>query len=696
MFQKRHPWQEAAFLRLIIPLIAGIICAWYLPSSLVLPFFPTVGILLGIVSCFIAIINVRAIPPAVASSVLYVLLFLTGGILTLFHDAEHRTDFAGRQLNDSSLVVLRLREPLVEKPASWKAEADIIRVINDRAYHHTTGRAILYFQKDKAPLTLHYGDIIITRNRLQEIRNSGNPGSFDYKRYCHLKNIFFQSYLPANSWEKTAYTSTNLLEQFFLNCRSWCIKILVSYVPGKRELGLAEALLVGYRDNIEKELVQAYANVGVVHIIAISGLHLGLIYLILIFILKPIPEKGPGRWIKGTILILSLWCFALITGAAPSALRASLMFSFFTAGKFFIRRKPNKYNTIAASAFLLLCCDPFTLFDVGFQLSYLAVLGIMIFQKPIYKLVVTKNKALNYVWEMTSLSLAAEILIFPIAIFYFHRFPILFLLANLLIIPLSSFILYGEIILLIISFIPAVASFLGIIVHTLIAFMNNVIEWMDALSFSSWSGMVVGPVETLYLYGFVTMLSIWLLRKKKSMLFAALSFFLCFSLSKMLAEMKTIYQKKIIVYNISRHQAIDFIEGQSVCFVGDSTVIRDPDLQRYSILPSRVKLQAVPGDSLYHFLKRGNFIRFFNLRIAVIDSSGVSSPDRSFPVNYVLVSYNPNLEMKEIKRIFSPKLIVFDASNSPWKIEKWKTACKQLNLHCFSVPDSGAWTLSLK
>lgn len=690
-------WKQAPFLRLIVPLTAGITCTWLLPARVtVYPTFMWLS-LSGIGLLFLLAVNIRRLSPAAVTAIIYLLVFVTGAALTLFHDAGKRADFAGRVLHDSSLVVLRLRERPVEKLASWKAEADIAAVRNGDSFYPASGRALLYFQKEDQPPRLDYGDIIVAANHLKEIANTGNPGAFDYTRYCRLHNIFWQGYLPAGTWSDPVSRRADPLKQFFLDCRSWCLNILSTFIPGEKESGLAEALLAGYRDNLDKELEQAYANVGVVHIIAISGLHLGLIYLILLFILKPIPNTGRSRWMKGILIILGLWCFTLITGAAPSALRAAVMFSFFTTARFFIRRHPNKYNTLAASAFLLLCYDPFLLFDVGFQLSYLAVLGILIFQKPIFHLLASRNRILDYLGEMVSVSLAAELLIFPVAVFYFHSFPVLFLLANLLIIPLSSFILYAEVVLLAAAFIPPLGVFTGKIIGKSIALMNEIIERMEALAFSRWADLSIAPAEMFLLYGLIITLAIGLMHKNKTAFFAALSFLLCFSLMETVNAIRTASQRKIIVYNIPRHRAIDFIEGKAVNFVGDTAVFTEESLLKYTIIPSRILFRTASDEALPHLSRKGHFIQYFDYRIALLDStsSPLSTAD-PFPVHYVLLSHNPRPDFRQIKTVFNPQLVVFDASNSWWEIENWKTACKQLNLRCFSIPDDGAWVVDAR
>jgi competence protein ComEC len=201
------------------------------------------------------------------------------------------------------------------------------------------------------------------------------------------------------------------------------------------ETGVAEALLIGYRDDLDKDLVRAYSNTGVVHIIAISGLHLGMIYGLMLLLLKPFRKYKWMRWAKPLLILLVLWGFSLLAGAAASILRSVVMFSFIVIGES-LGRKTNIYNTLAASAFCLLVYNPYFFWDVGFQLSYTAVLSIVLFMKPVYQWLYFKNKLLNAIWQLNAITLAAQVLTLPVILYYFHQFPNLFLFTNFVAVPL--------------------------------------------------------------------------------------------------------------------------------------------------------------------------------------------------------------------------------------------------------------------
>ena len=268
-------------------------------------------------------------------------------------------------------------------------------------------------------------------------------------------------YLKNSEWKLLPGKHVNQFNKFIFDTRDAIVSLLRKYVAGgKNELGIAEALLIGYKEDLDKDLVQAYSNAGVVHIIAISGLHLGLIYIMLNWIFGILPFIKKSKVVKTILLLACLFLFSLLTGAAASVLRSAVMFTFIVIGRNFFKAS-SIYNSLAVSAFMLLCYDPYFLWDVGFQLSYLALIGIVTLQQPIHRLLYVKNKWLDKIWGLVSVTLAAQISTFPICIFYFHQFPNLFFITNLVAVPLSTVILFAEIFMLALSWWPIVAAVIG-------------------------------------------------------------------------------------------------------------------------------------------------------------------------------------------------------------------------------------------
>src|SRR5688572_2254173 len=378
-----------------------------------------------------------SLPGMERGGVVCLLVALLGSLLVWLHDIRNDKDWLGQHYKAGMPVMVTLQEPLVEKANSYKALVYSEGVYGDKILTPTKGWLLIYFKKDSLLPPLAYGSQIVFNKPLQEIKNSGNPGSFDYKTYSLFQDITHQVYLTKEDWVVVPTTSTSAFKEFIFRSRAWVVSTLKQYISGDKEQGLAEALLIGYKDDLDKNLVQAYSNTGVVHIIAISGLHLGLIYWLLLALTRPLKRQKQLVWLRLLLIISALWTFSLLAGAQPSVLRSALMFSLLAAGEVVLRRS-NTYNTLAFSAVALLCLNPFWLWDVGFQLSYAAVLSIVMFFQPLYNWPSFQNKLVDFLWKLMAVTLAAQVLTLPISIYHFHQAPLLFLLTNFIAVPLSS------------------------------------------------------------------------------------------------------------------------------------------------------------------------------------------------------------------------------------------------------------------
>jgi competence protein ComEC len=299
------------------------------------------------------------------------------------------------------------------------------------------------------------------------------------------------------------------------------VEVVKRNVGGRQEAGLALALLIGYKDDLDRDLLQAYSNTGVVHVIAISGLHLGLIYALLNLVCRPFQRTKAGKFASAGITVCGLWLFTLLAGAAPSVLRSAVMFTAIVAGSCVSKKTP-LINNLAASAFFLLCIDPYWLWDLGFILSYTALLSIAIFNKPVYHLVIVKNKIVDAIWKLNAVTLSAQLLTMPAIIYNFGQFPNLFLFTNFIAVPLSSIILMAEIALCCVSSFEKLAHVTGWGISAMIRLMNNKIVFTDRFRFSTTRGLNINFLQVILLYVFIACLGCWLLIKKKYGLHAAL------------------------------------------------------------------------------------------------------------------------------------------------------------------------------
>ncbi len=688
-------WKESPFIRLIIPLIAGIANQWYWPSPILFMWllfaFSTVALWL----LYAQPLSRQYHTQWLNGVCLHATLFATGGLVLFYGDIQHQKTSITRQNTAGKVILVTIEEPLTEKTQSYKTIASVQAVLFDHFINKASGKILLYFQKDSTSQHLHYGKQLLLYKALQPVKNTGNPGCFDYKRYCAFQGISHQVNLKQGEYVPLKIENENLFRKFLFSTRAKIVLLLKRYIPGEKEAGLAEAMLIGYKEDLDQRLVQSYSNTGVVHIIAISGLHLGLIYWLLTLLCKPLAQRKGGKLVQPILIIAGLWLFSFVAGGSPSVLRSAVMFTCVVIGAH-LNRKTSIYNSLAASAFLLLCYDPFWLWDAGFQLSYAAVLSLAIFYKPIYNLLFVSNKLLDLLWKSISVTLAAQILTVPVSIYLFHQFPNLFLIANLLAVPLSSLIIIGEIILCAVGMFPFIASWVGYLLHHTIYWLNTFIEQVGNLPYATMGNLQINEAQLVCLYVFISAMAWWLLNNKRKGAVLSLMALLFFIIFRAVEIWNTGQQKKLIVYNIPRHSAIDVMVGTKYFFKGDSLLQHDDLLQKFHLQPCRLLHRVINTFNPGNILVEKNFFRFGNTSFLLFDTSlDLTTFYPKTPIDIIILSNNPPIQIAQLTGAFQCRQFVFDASNPAWKVAKWQQECAQLGLAAFSVADKGAFVFNL-
>jgi len=585
-------------------------------------------------------------------------------------------------------------EKPVEKTKSHKANALVDYFLQHDSSSETNGMIILYFKKDSSLPHLDYGSQLVIRKPLQEIKNSGNPGGFDYKKYALFQGITHQVYLKENEFEILSTTKKSFFQQFINRSRAKVLNMLRTYIKGEKELGLAEALLIGYKNDLDKTLVQSYSNTGVVHVIAISGLHLGLIYWLLAWFFKPL-QKRKLRWLRPVFILTGLWLFSLLAGAQPSVLRSAVMFTCIVIGDS-LERRSSIFNSLALSALLILCINPYWLWDVGFQLSYAAVLSIVIFMQPIYHWFYIKNKILDFIWKLNAVTIAAQILTIPIGVYHFHQFPLNFLFTNFLAVPLSSLILLGEILLCLISFIQPVAAFIGKIISWLIWLMNSYIEQIEKLPFSLWDGLQISIPQVILLLIMATGFGFWLMEKSKPGFKYGMIALLGFIGLRTVSFTQANKRQQLIVYNVPQKKAIDLIDGRKYLFVGDADLLPDDFVRNFHIKPSRILHRVQPALDFENYQQQEDLMIFKTKKILIVNKTKYfSAIENKVPVDLLIISGNPKLYFNNLNKTFSVKQVVFDGTCPAWKINYWKKDCDSLHIPYHDVSEKGAFVMNL-
>jgi len=700
-------WSQLPFVRISIAWIVGIIIAVLLPQ--IFPWWILLGVVVVFLVAAILLQDVFSFKFRHLSGVFILVSLVSLSVLYLnlrqqYEMSGHFSKVIDVEKAEEQVYILRLLEDPQQKTNSYKAEVEVVAVKDSLEWTEVNGKIILYFEKDSVAISdLSYGDYISIYGKPNEIAPPSNPGQFNYKRFLERKKIYHQLYLKTTHWIALDKQKQNPIYRFALNCREYLLDILLENGIEGKEYAVASAILLGYSDKIDAKLLQQYSGAGAMHILCVSGLHVGIVYVIFSLLLFFLGRTDKSRLVKSILLILLIWSYAILTGLSPSVMRASAMFSLVAIGQN-LRRDTNIFNTLSASAFILFLVDPMILFDLGFQLSYSAVLGIVLLQPPMHKLFFVKNKILDKLWSIITVSIAAQIGTLPISLYYFHQFPNYFILTNILVIPASGAIIYSGIGVMLFSFFPFLSSAIAYLLTWMIKAMNFSIGGIESLPGSVTKDIFLSTYELIFLYFIIVSLIAWVYSKHKKWLFIMLSSVLIMTTLISLRKIQQTDTHRFICYSVNKSTAIEFSYGNQSIFLCDTTLQNDKDKQSFFVEGYRntngikhIEEYALSDTSITHpfFCKRKHFIRFEPYTIACINQENYYySYENPVEVDIVLLSGKMKVNLTRITDNYKFKLLLFDSSVPFYRTEEWKQACEEQNIPYYFISEKGAFSLS--
>ena len=439
---------------------------------------------------------------------------------------------------------------------------------------------LVYHQMEEA---LYPGQVIWVPTNPEPVAPPSFPDEFNYKRFLAAKGIHFRQFL-GKKLQVLPLKPSNELNFVMEHLRHYFAGVIDQYVQRTESKQIALALLLGQKESLGKEVKQAYSATGTQHILAVSGLHVGIIYSILLLPLTFFKQKGQLLQKSYLILVLGLiWIYALMTGFSPSVVRAVVMFSLVTLGQM-RKRKPSIWNILAFSALLLLVLDPAIQTDLGFQLSYLAVAGIVGLQPILLRMWAPSNRVLDYFWQMATVTLAAQLITSPLTLHYFHTFPTYFLVANLLIVPLSYIILCAGVPFLLLAWIPMVGSTLGAIVDFLLFIQNEITYTLQEFPAALWQGIHLSLAGMLAIWGMLWIWGNWELGNRKILVRLGYGLCLIWAISNLWTEFRR-PSHELYFFTKDKQQILDLRLGEHhLSWNQDFPVAQ----LSYSILPNRL------------------------------------------------------------------------------------------------------------
>ncbi|MCI9845160.1 ComEC/Rec2 family competence protein [Flavobacterium pectinovorum] len=613
----------------------------------------------------------------------YLISFFIGCLTLLFHTASfQKTNYTNckKAYEKPQNITLCLREKLKGNDYNER----YIALINQIENQNYSGRIIINIQKDSLPDRLIIGNIIRLKTTLQNNPSPKNPNQFDYGKYLKDKQIYAQIYATKSELSINKKFKKDI---WYYNAKlhTRIVNNLTRNDFNQTEMNVALALILGQRQEISPEIVQDYQFSGATHILSVSGLHVGFIMLFITFILKPIGNTPKGSFIKLIAILTSLILFAIISGLSPCVLRSVVMFSFLAIGNY-LHRSDNTYHTLLVSILLILLFEPYFLFDIGFQLSYLALFFILWLQPLLKNLWIPKNKIVLNLWNVLTVSFAAQIGTLPLCLYYFHQFPGLFFVTNIVIIPILTFIMIAGILVMILAVFNIAPLFLIQILEKSIYLLNKIIHYV-----ASFDSFVIKNISfnNYYLFAFylwIIISIIWVKRPNYFKLTGVLISVIILQLSSLFTKKNIQSQHEIIVYNIKKKTIISERNGENVTFFcsddffkasSKNNILNSYLVGNFSHLKKKTKIK--------------NTLYFNNKKIFILDSSGVYQ--KKTQPDILLLTQSPKINLNRIINNLHPKIIIADASNS-YSIQKyWKATCLKQKIPFHATNEKGYYKL---
>lgn len=548
----------------------------------------------------------------------------------------------------------------------------------------TEGKILFSVRKDSSSIVYTPGQRLLLNAQLKPVFKSGNPHQFDYRNYLEKQRVLRQAVsfdqenirvLPVaqNLFTKTSHIRTSITQSLAKNGFSTA------------HINLIQALILGQKQELSKDVYTSFTEAGVVHVLAVSGLHVGIILYLLYALLFPLGRFRKGKTIRMLIAIILLWLYAALVGFSPSVLRAVTMFSFLGLG-LASNRKVFSLNMLALSALVLLIAEPYFIFSVGFQLSYAAVFMIVCFQPKIYGLLRPKNKIVNYFWGIFSVTFTAQIGVLPLSLFYFHQLPGLFFISNLLIVPFLGILLALGILSIFLSLAGILPEFLKLTLETGLNLLLQTVEMVSSQKAYVMKNIYFSELLLVSFYGFLLLLLFYIYQRKKVWLFAFIAGIIMFQGIYIWERSALNSVKKFYVFQQYKRTILADKQHSGLTVFSDSALtasvkkyLLDPVLTHQASRQNTVK--PIP-----------DYYKLAEKKLLVIDSLGVY-PKRNFPVEYLLLRNSPKVNLERVLQYLQPTTIIADGSNYSSYIERWEQTCNKKKLLFYNTSKKGAFVI---
>ncbi len=637
-------WRTVPVFRVLLPFLLGvhlgklgqIPLSWFVSGA-------ALGMMLMAAICFWPVLREHA-EKLFATVFLLAFVSLGGAVERVSDLASNPNHLANK--NHADFVDIELLNHPEESARSYKVAARVRGVYNAEGYQQATGQILVYYRKEQV-FGWKRGDRVLVARTPQEVKPPMNPYEFDYRRYLYRRGITHTLFLRDPSEVRLLSGGHgSRLGARVEDSRKMLVGLLRDAVQNDDAFAVSAALVLGQKDHLSREIRSAYSSSGAMHVLAVSGLHVGIIYLVLVWLLRWLGTRGAMGWLRLLLIITALWSYALITGMSPSVMRASTMFTAIAIAQG-ISRSTNIFNSIAGAALVLICFNPLITEEVGFQLSFAAVLGIVLLQPKIYALWHTNNWLLDKMWQLTAVSIAAQLATFPLAIFYFHQFPNYFLLSNFIVIPAATVVLITGFATMVAALFQPLFDLLGTLLNAIVSLLNWLIVSIENLPGSLTEGLFFSGLMLFLVYVFLAFFTAMVYRPKVRTLLTLSAVLLLMLAVRTVHIVQQKHQKLVLVAHVPGSSCVNFVDGGQNIVVADESLMLNPErldfhLGNFWVRMGHSKPQflAVKDEEpkvSRAFFKQGGFVSFHGQRLAFRNAESAPNNDITLPEVDVLV-----------------------------------------------------------
>lgn len=569
----------------------------------------------------------------------------------------------------------------VLKPTSKSAKYYV--KLKELGGNKVSGRLLMSVEKEGEALPFEIGTVVLVYGAIENLPKPRNPYGFDYGAYLRTKNIYKQLSVRKGMWE-LAGTPITSLKSIAANFRNSLIVSLQRTLVDGKVLSVSVAMLLGERQYISKEHMANFSDAGIVHLLAVSGLHVGILNYVLYLLFMPLQRVFRTKWPSLLLVLIGLWGFACIAGLSASVVRAVTMFSFVSIGAFFRNNSAISYSLVS-SALLLLLFNPFYVFDLGFQMSYLAVVAIVVVQPRIYELWLPKYKFVRYFWSLATVSLAAQLGVLPLSLYYFHQFPGLFLVSNLLVIPFVGVLLVMGILVLLWSASGGGDSLLISLYNFMVTALNTVVSQVGSYDAFIWKGLYFSKGLLFAGYILMVFLILYMYNKCARHLYLVLTSVLVCQVLSVYEKKEQLHTERWVVFQQYKESHIVHSKNGVTRSWGKYSKQSDNNLQMYTVATGlEVHMRDAQLSAIYQLPE---YLLF------VVDKHGVYDLVEAQGA-VVLLSDTPRINFERLLMTVQPRMVIADGSNYPSLKEKWRETCSLYRILFWDTSVSGAYVLS--